>query len=64
LWGYVKALVYDTPVQNEETLLARILTACEMIRTNPGIFERMRQILLRRCHACIASQGRHFEQLL
>ena len=60
LWGYVKALVYDTPVQNEETLLARILAACEMIRT----FERMRQNLLRRCHACIASQGRYFKHLL
>ncbi|KAJ4433430.1 hypothetical protein ANN_15689 [Periplaneta americana] len=40
LWGYVKSLVYETPVETEEDLRARILAACDNVRTKPGLFQR------------------------
>jgi hypothetical protein len=33
----VKSLIYDTPVDNEFELLARILVASDVIRETPGI---------------------------
>ena len=35
-----------------------------VIQNTPGIFVRVRQNLVRRCHACIEVGGRQFEQLL
>jgi len=39
LWVYLKNVVYQTPVNNEENLWARVQDACRMIRRNPGVFE-------------------------
>ena len=64
VWGHVKSLIYDTPVDNEFELLARILVACDVIRETPGIFERVRQSFFRRCNACIENGGRQFQHLL
>ncbi|KAJ4441947.1 hypothetical protein ANN_11811 [Periplaneta americana] len=64
LRGYVKSLVYETPVDTEDDLRARILAACDNVRTKPGLYQRIRQNLVRRCHACIKDGGRNFEHLL
>ena len=34
------------------------------IQNTPGTFVRVRQNLVRRCHACIEVGGRQFEQLV
>ena len=64
LWGYMKSLVYETPVESEEDLLARIMAAAQEIQETPGIFERVYENMLRRCNVCIELGGRHIEQLL
>nr|XP_042901341.1 uncharacterized protein LOC122269952 [Parasteatoda tepidariorum] len=63
LWGHLKHLVYETPVDSDEDLVARI-SAAAGVREIPGIFERVRQSLHRRCQACIASGGHKFAHLL
>lgn len=64
LWGHLKSLVYRTPVQNIEDLRNRIFESCSIIKQTPGIFERVRQSMLRRIDVCIAVGGAHFQQLL
>ena len=64
LWGHIKALIYTSPVDSEEDLIARVVETAVTIRQRPGIFERTRQILLRRCVLCIEVGGRKFEHLL
>jgi len=64
LWGHLKTIVYDTPVATVEVLRNRIIAACEKIRNTPGIFERLRQSMRRRCEACIDAEGNHFQQFL
>ncbi|GBM33855.1 hypothetical protein AVEN_175690-1 [Araneus ventricosus] len=59
LWGHLKSLVYATPVDSDEDLVARISVAAAR-----GIFESVRQSLHRRCQACITDSGCNFEQLL
>ena len=36
----------------------------QVIENTPGIFVRVRQNLVRQCHACIEIGGRQFKQLL
>ena len=64
LWGYLKSLVFETPVQTDIELVARIVAANDIIKNTSGIFVRVRQNLVRRCHVCIEVGGRQFEQLL
>lgn len=64
LWGHMKSLVYETPVQSEEDLVARISVAAEMIQTMPDVFTDVNLNMLRRCNKCIERGGRHFQQLL
>jgi len=64
LWGHIKTLIYTSPVDSEEDLIARIVELAATIRQHPGIFEDIRQILLRRCRLCIEIGGRKFERLL
>lgn len=64
LWGHIKALVYATPIETVEDLVARILAAAEEVQNMPGIFERIQRNMLRRCNSCIEVDGGHFEQLL
>ena len=63
-WGHMKSLVYDTPVDNAEELVARIAVAAGEIRNSPGIFQNVRRSMRRRCEACIVARGRNFEHLL
>lgn len=64
LWGQMKNLVYDTTVESEEDLVARILAASQEIQTTLGNFNRLYTNLLRRCNACVDAGGRHFQHLL
>ena len=64
LWGHIKSLVYETPVSDEATLLARILAASDKVRGMPDVFGRVRQSFLQRCNACIECGGRNFEHIL
>jgi hypothetical protein len=34
LWGHIKSLVYETPVETQEELIARILAACLVVQQN------------------------------
>ena len=43
LWRHMKQLVYETVVETEEDLVARINVAAGTIADMPGIFERTRQ---------------------
>lgn len=64
VWGYLKSLVYTTPILNVQDLQNRIIEGCNVIRNNPGIFERIRQSIRHRADACILAGGGHFENLL
>nr|CAH7727295.1 unnamed protein product [Callosobruchus chinensis] len=64
LWGYLKSLVYKTPVQNEEDLRNRIVDSCLIIKNTPHIFERVRHSMIRRLNRCIEAGGGHFQHLL
>ena len=64
LWGHLKSLVYKTPVETNEDLLARVLAGCDEIRNMPGIFERVQNSFLHRCTLCRNGDGGHIEQLL
>ncbi|GBN01510.1 hypothetical protein AVEN_140398-1 [Araneus ventricosus] len=48
LWGYVKSLVYETPVNSAEDLVARIAAAAGEVRDTPGIFANVRSSMRRR----------------
>jgi hypothetical protein len=39
LWNHIKTLIYTSPVDSEEDLIACIVKAAETIRQQPGIFE-------------------------
>ncbi|GFU71600.1 uncharacterized protein TNCV_3035401 [Trichonephila clavipes] len=62
--GHMKSLVYDTPVDNAEELVARIAVAAGEIRNSPGVFQNVRMSMCRICEACIVARGRNFEHLL
>ena len=64
LWGHLKALVYRTPIQDVQSLPARIMAGCKTIRNTPGILQRIRDSIRRRVDACINADGGHFEHLL
>ncbi|GBO19365.1 hypothetical protein AVEN_111275-1 [Araneus ventricosus] len=64
LWGCVESLVYQTPVNSAEDLVASIAAAAGEVRDTPGIFANVRSSMRRRCEACITARGRNFEHLL
>jgi hypothetical protein len=64
LRNHIKALIYMSPVDSEEDLIARIIEVASTIRRQPGIFERTCHFLLRRRRLCIEVGGRTFEHLL
>ena len=50
LWGNLKSLVFETPVETNMELVGRIVAACNVIQDTPGIFVRVQQNLVRRYH--------------
>ncbi|GFW55852.1 transposase-like protein [Trichonephila clavipes] len=63
-WGQMKSLVYETPVNSAEELVARISAAAGEIRKTPEMLSNVRRSMKRRCEACITCGGRQFEHLL
>lgn len=63
LWGHVKQIVYATPVDTTEELLARIILAFDEIRGSFD-FGKLAESMTQRCNACRQAGGGHFEQLL
>ncbi|RZC36242.1 hypothetical protein BDFB_010604, partial [Asbolus verrucosus] len=63
LWGYMKSMVYQTPVNNQD-LLNRIVMAAERIRNDQDQLTRVSRSLLRRATACIRANGGHVKRLL
>lgn len=60
-WGHIKAVVYRTPVENEQDLRNRIQNAAQMISVE--MLQRIRGNILKRAQSCIMAQGENFEQL-
>ncbi|GFS83580.1 uncharacterized protein TNCV_1657911 [Trichonephila clavipes] len=60
----LKSLVYETPVNSAEELVARISAAAGEIRNTPEMLSNVRRSMKRRCEACITYGGRQFEHLL
>ncbi|GFU19488.1 uncharacterized protein TNCV_4371621 [Trichonephila clavipes] len=60
LWRHLKHLVYATPLDLEEDLVARIFESATRVSEIPGIFERVRQLRLRGYQACIVTGGSNF----
>ena len=56
--------MFDTPVETDMELAARIVAAYDIIQNTSGVFVRVRQNLVHRCHFCIEVGGRQFEELL
>lgn len=42
----------------------QIQNAAESVRQNPGIFEKVRNSMVRRARVCIENGGTHFKQLI
>jgi hypothetical protein len=60
LWGHLNPVVYSAPTENEKALHQPICDACQTICNRPGMFERVRQSMIRHIHACVCS-GREGE---
>ena len=56
--------MFETLVETDMELVARIVDAYDIIQNTSGIFVRVRQNIVRRCHVCIEVGGCQFEQLL
>ena len=64
MWGHLKSLMYESPIESAEVLVARLSAAVGEVRNTPGVFHRVRESLLRRCTTSIVSNGECFGQLL
>ena len=61
---YIKTLVYQTTVETQRDLVARIQVAAGVMRDMPGIFPRVRNYIIRRYTKCIEVGCGHVEHLL
>lgn len=52
VWGHLKSIVYSTPIEDADDLRQRVVDGCQQIRNIPGIFERVRQSMIRRAQMC------------
>ena len=59
-----KALVYETPIDSDQSLIEKPSVASSTIRESPGIFERARRSLARRYQECIRAVGGTHEHIL
>ncbi|GFU70442.1 retrovirus-related Pol polyprotein from transposon 297 [Trichonephila clavipes] len=53
----MKSLVFETPVNSAEELVARISAAAGEIRNTPEMLSNVRRSMKRRCEACITCGG-------
>ncbi|KAL1509218.1 hypothetical protein ABEB36_003988 [Hypothenemus hampei] len=66
-WSFnrrVKSLIYETSVETEQDLIARITAAFEIVQNDYQILSRVHRNLIRLLNRYIQVQGQHFEQLL
>ena len=63
-WGHMKTLVYETKVDSRAALRRRVFAAAQHIRNHPHNICSANVSLLIRAENCIATAGRHFEQVL
>ncbi|EZA56703.1 hypothetical protein X777_02307, partial [Ooceraea biroi] len=65
LWGYMKSLVFTTPVDTREELIARIEQAAATVRGRPvSLLRATTESWLRRAQLCLEHNGDNFEQFL
>ena len=64
LWGHMKSLIYETPVNSREDLVARIVAAAGEVQDKPDMLERVLHSIYRRYNTCVQVGGRSFEQFL
>ncbi|KAJ4439433.1 hypothetical protein ANN_07557 [Periplaneta americana] len=64
VWGHSKSIVYETPMDTTEELVARIILSFDDLRNRPQIFRKIRRSIKRRYTLCSNSGGRNFEQFL
>jgi hypothetical protein len=62
LWGYVKIVVYNRPIHNEEDFRNRLQGVFGTI--TPEMVRASKLNLLRRAQLCLEMNGGHFEHLL
>lgn len=60
-WGHLKELVYATPVNTREELLARITQHSNEVRNNAGILFEVQRENIRRLRKCIEVRRAHIE---
>jgi hypothetical protein len=53
LWGHLKTVVYGTPVNGAEDLWEHVQNACQVIRDDDLVFERIHQSCVCRAQACV-----------
>jgi hypothetical protein len=63
IWGYMKSMVYENPINTREQLMAKIETAAESFR-NEQLFFKIRRSFNKRILKCIETNGGHVEHLL
>lgn len=63
-WGYLKSLVYSTPVQTRNEMVDRIRFHCNVIKQNQGMLYKVQRNILRRLRKCVEVQGGQIEHLL
>jgi hypothetical protein len=61
IWGHMKALVYDRPIQSQEDLREFFLAAAEKMKAEIATRVTVSNVR-KRLRACIRNQGRQFEQ--
>ena len=64
LWGHMKGLIYETPVESEMDLVGKIMHGDGLIADTPRVFDCVWESPVHRYQTCIDVQGRHFDQLL
>jgi hypothetical protein len=64
LWRHLKSTVSATKISDVQDLQRRTHNVFEVIRTTPGIFQRVRQLAFRRATSSVEAQGGHFGNFL
>jgi hypothetical protein len=62
LWGYLKEKVYAKEPEDAAEVIARLHAAVAMV--DAEMLRHVRNETVRRAHACLAANGRLFEQIL
>jgi hypothetical protein len=60
----MQGLAYETPVETQHELMAKIAVAAATIQEMPGVFQRLQHNIAGWCRICNDVGSSHFEQLL